>query len=199
MKRLKDPTSKLCWRIGVVVCLLGLSGCAGKHIDGHVKVPELTDGQVTVAQPDSLSQKESGEFAEPGPDIGVKQAGNDRERSNQPPHSAKSGGYSGQVEKAADKKTADINLETLTERLKETPAIGVFTKLAIHSDIIDLKDEIKTYKRKSVLQSKIESVRAKFDGLLMKIIALLEADPDLSRDLYTARESIWKSLLGVTT
>ncbi len=103
---------------------------------------------------------------------------------------------SGQEPKASP---SGIDLDTLTERLKQTPAIGVFTKLAIRSDIMDLKDEITDYRQKSVLQSKLEEVRSRFDGLLMKIVALLEDDPGLSRDLYTARESIWKSLLEVST
>ncbi|MDX8407448.1 MAG: hypothetical protein R8L58_03580 [Mariprofundaceae bacterium] len=93
--------------------------------------------------------------------------------------------------------TPKINLAMLTERLKNTDAIGVFTKLAIRSDIMDLKDDIARYRQKSLLQSKMKEVRERFDGLLLKIMALLDGDPDLSHDLYSARESIWESLLGV--
>ena len=104
---------------------------------------------------------------------------------------------SGEGRIQSESPASKIDLAMLTKRLKNTDAIGVFTKLAIRSDIMDLKDEIESYRQKAVLQAKLKDARAKFDGLLMKIVALLEADPDLSSDLYSARESIWKSLLGV--
>jgi len=92
---------------------------------------------------------------------------------------------------------AHVDYKELEERLKNTDAIGFFTKLAIRNDIIDLVDKIKQYRKKSMLKAKMKEIRARFDGLLLKIIALLEEDPDLSRDLYVGRESIWESLLEV--
>jgi len=89
-------------------------------------------------------------------------------------------------------KQVDINI--LKKRLRKTSAIGFFTKLAIRNDLIDLMDEIKKYRKKSVLGDKLDEIRASFDGLLLKLIALLDEDPDLSRDLYVGRELIWKSL-----
>ena len=92
---------------------------------------------------------------------------------------------------------APIDMEVLTARLKKTKAIGLFTKLAIRNDVSDLMNDVKRYRKKSMLDSKIEEVRESFEGLLMKIIALLDDDPELSRDMYVGRESIWKSLLEV--
>ncbi len=90
-----------------------------------------------------------------------------------------------------------VDIDTLKTRLKETDAIGVFTKLAIRSDIVGLVEEINRYRKQSKLELKKAEVRANFDGLLLKIVTLLEGDPVLSRDLYVSRESIWKSLLEV--
>ncbi|MFQ5345797.1 MAG: hypothetical protein ACE5DZ_07555 [Mariprofundus sp.] len=90
-----------------------------------------------------------------------------------------------------------MNFDALKERLKNTDAIGFFTKLAIRNDIVDLMDKIKRYRKQSMLKEKMQEIRTSFDGLLLKIIALLEEDPDLSRDLYVGRESIWESLLEV--
>lgn len=90
-----------------------------------------------------------------------------------------------------------VDFETLKTRLKHTDAIGFFTKIAIRNDIIDLLDEIRRYRTQRTLQAHISQIRASFDGLLLKIVALLEDDPELSRDLYVGRESIWKSLLEV--
>ncbi|MDQ7000985.1 MAG: hypothetical protein Q9M12_08905 [Mariprofundus sp.] len=90
-----------------------------------------------------------------------------------------------------------VDYKELEERLKHTDAIGFFTKLAIRNDIVDLVDKIKQYRKKSMLKARMKEIRARFDGLLLKIIALLEEDPDLSRDLYVGREAIWESLLEV--
>jgi len=93
--------------------------------------------------------------------------------------------------------SAPLDMDMLVERLKQTRAIGFFTKLAIRNDVMDLIVLIDNYRKKSVLGSKLDDVRARFDGLFLKIVALLEDDPDLSRDIYLARERIWKSLLEV--
>ncbi|MDQ7011358.1 MAG: hypothetical protein Q9M29_06005 [Mariprofundaceae bacterium] len=93
--------------------------------------------------------------------------------------------------------SAPLDMDMLVERLKQTRAIGFFTKLAIRNDVMDLIVLIDNYRKKSVLESKLNDVRARFEGLFLKIVALLENDPDLSRDIYLAREKIWKSLLEV--
>jgi len=91
--------------------------------------------------------------------------------------------------------TKQVDLKVLKQRLRKTTAIGFFTKLAIRNDLVDLIDEIKKYRKQSMLNDKLNEVRASFDGLILKLIALLDDDPDLSRDLYVGREMIWKSLL----
>ncbi|MGH8652338.1 MAG: hypothetical protein ACREYE_09265 [Gammaproteobacteria bacterium] len=95
-------------------------------------------------------------------------------------------------------KAKGFDLDMLTERLKQTSAIGVFTKLAINSDATDLIDGVKKYRKLAVLQTKLAEVRSRFDGLVMKLLALLEDDPQLARNIYVAREQIWSSLLEVT-
>jgi len=94
---------------------------------------------------------------------------------------------------------SNVNFNVLKERLKNTDAIGFFTKLAIRNDIVDLMDNIKRYRKHAMLKAKMTEIRRSFDGLLLKIIALLEGDPKLSRDLYVGRETIWESLLEVKT
>jgi len=92
-------------------------------------------------------------------------------------------------------KTPEINMDELVERLKETEAIGVFTKLAIRSDVLDFKTSIDSYRKKGELERYLGHLRDHFDGLLLKILALLERDPSLSKDIQHARESIWRSFL----
>jgi len=99
------------------------------------------------------------------------------------------------VAQKADVKPPEIGMDELVERLKKTEAIGVFTKLAIRSDVLDFKTSIDTYRKKGELERYLGHLRDHFDGLLLKILALLERDPSLSKDIQHARESIWRSFL----
>ena len=92
-------------------------------------------------------------------------------------------------------KVPEINLDELVDRLKNTEAIGLFTKLAIRSDVLDFKTSIDDYRKKGELEHNIAHLRDHFDGLVLKILALLERDPALSKDIHQARESIWRSFL----
>ncbi len=92
-------------------------------------------------------------------------------------------------------KRPEISLDELIERLKNTEAIGLLTKLAIRSDVLDFKSSIDEHRKKGELERYIGHLRDHFDGLLLKILALLERDPTLSKDIHHARESIWRSFL----
>jgi len=98
------------------------------------------------------------------------------------------------AETAASAKHFDM--KALIERIKESHAIGVFTKLALRSDAMDMIDLIKSYRQKRKHLT-LDEVRARFDGLLLKVLALLDDDPALSCDISMSREGIWKSLLEV--
>ncbi len=92
----------------------------------------------------------------------------------------------------------DFNMDVLIERVKKTDAIGVFSKLALRSDALDLMGMVKAWRR-HVKKLSLDDVRSQYDGLLLKILALLNGDPALSRDISMAREQIWQSLLEVKT
>jgi len=92
-----------------------------------------------------------------------------------------------------------ISMGELVERLKASKAIGFFTKLAIRSDVLDFQDEVIKMRKNKVLEVQMLKVKASFDGLLLKIMALLEEDPDLAKEIYSARHSIFQSLLEVKT
>jgi len=90
-----------------------------------------------------------------------------------------------------------LSMHELIQKLKDTDAIGFFTKLAIRSDVLDFQSYVKKMKKKHKIESEMPQIRAKFKGLMLKIMALLEKDPDLSKKIYLARYSILKTLLEV--
>lgn len=91
-----------------------------------------------------------------------------------------------------------LDVKALETRLKETNAIGVFTKLAIKNQVDDLLDQFRAYyegRRRTTLAE----LRRPYDGLVLKIVALLQdADPALAGDVVASREAIWSILADRT-
>jgi len=84
-----------------------------------------------------------------------------------------------------------LDFASLETRLKETTAIGVFTKLALKNQIDDLLDRFRAFYQGRAETSLVE-LRRSFDMLVMKTLALLQdADPPLAGALASSRESIW--------
>lgn len=87
-----------------------------------------------------------------------------------------------------------LDMNALIERLKQTKAIGFLTKLALRSDALDLIEMAKQYKRHPT-EDGLKALRSRYEGLVLKVLALLEKDPQLARDIALAREKIWHHLL----
>ena len=84
-----------------------------------------------------------------------------------------------------------LDLKSLETQLKETKAIGVFTKLALKNQIDDLLERFRAFYQGRIKTSLAE-LRRSFDMLVMKTLALLQdADPPLAGALASSRESIW--------
>jgi hypothetical protein len=86
-----------------------------------------------------------------------------------------------------------VDLDQLTKRLKDTPAIGVFTKLELKRQIDELVSKARASHAKGV--PKLDAVRERFNGLVMKLLALLEDDePSLAAEVAASRDSLWAML-----
>ena len=84
-----------------------------------------------------------------------------------------------------------MDLKTLETRLKDTKAIGVLTKLTIKNQVDDLLDQFRAFYQ-GRLKTTLGELRAPYDRLVLKIVALLQdADPPLARDIVASREEIW--------
>jgi len=84
-----------------------------------------------------------------------------------------------------------LDLKSLETRLRETRAIGVFTKLSLKNKVDDLLSQFRQF-HQGKGGSKLSELRQSYDLLIMKVLSLLQdSDPPLARDIVTSREAIW--------
>jgi hypothetical protein len=92
-------------------------------------------------------------------------------------------------------KAADLDLNALEQRLKDTRAIGVFTKLSLKNQVDDLLSEFRAY-HKGSSKTPQSVLRQKFDMLMLKVLSLLQdGDPQLASAIASSRETLWGILL----
>jgi hypothetical protein len=84
-----------------------------------------------------------------------------------------------------------LNLADLEQRLRDTHAIGVFTKLSLKNQVDDLLNELRTL-YKSPDRRPSPELRQRYDLLLLKVLSLLQdSDPSLAAAISSSREAIW--------
>jgi hypothetical protein len=92
----------------------------------------------------------------------------------------------------APKPTAPtLDLTALETRLKETGAIGVFTKLTLKNQVDDLLNRFRSYYQGRV-KTTLAELRQPYDLLILKVLTLLQdGDPSLAGAIRASREAIW--------
>lgn len=94
----------------------------------------------------------------------------------------------------AEKKEPPMDVEALEARLRETKAIGLFTKLALKNQIDDLMKQFGEY-HQGVKKISINSLRQSYNMLVLKMLAVIQdGDPSLANTILSSREAIWKIL-----
>jgi len=89
---------------------------------------------------------------------------------------------------------APLDLASLEKRLKETEAIGVFTKLTLKNQVDDLLDQFRAYYQGQA-KTTLAALRQPYDQLLLKVLSLLQdRDPPLASAIAQSREAIWSIL-----
>jgi hypothetical protein len=84
-----------------------------------------------------------------------------------------------------------LDLKSLEQKLKETKAIGLMTKLSIKNQVDDLVSQFRVY-HEGRRPPTLPELRRPYEMLLMKILSLLQdQDPGLARDLHQSQEAIW--------
>lgn len=87
-----------------------------------------------------------------------------------------------------------LDLTSLEKRLRETDAIGVFTKLTLKNQVDDLLDRFRAhYEGKN--RSSLSELRQPFDLLILKVLSLLQdRDASLASAILASREAMWSIL-----
>jgi hypothetical protein len=86
---------------------------------------------------------------------------------------------------------APLDLTALKQRLRDTNAIGVFTKLALKNQVDDLLDRFRQYYRGQV-KITLPELRQSYELLVQKVLVLLQdSDPSLAKEIAASREAIW--------
>lgn len=84
-----------------------------------------------------------------------------------------------------------LDLTSLEERLKDTRAIGVFTKLSLKNQVDDLLSQFRAFHNRKTAAS-LSELRQRYDLLLLKVLSLLQdGDPPLASAISGSREAIW--------
>lgn len=101
------------------------------------------------------------------------------------------------VPKKEAARTLDLN--SLETRLKDTDAIGVFTKISVKNQVDDLLDQFRKF-AEGRSRVGLPELRQQYDQLLLKVVALLQdSDPPLAKDIIASREKLWNILTDPAT
>ena len=89
---------------------------------------------------------------------------------------------------------APLDLAALKQRLRDTSAIGVFTKLALKNQVDDLLDKFRKFYG-GQLKITLAQLRQSYELLVEKVLVLLQdSDPPLAKEIAASREAIWSLL-----
>jgi len=95
---------------------------------------------------------------------------------------------------SGQERAAIHDLTSLEKRLRDTSAIGVFTKLSLKNEVDDLLERFRTF-HEGRGGTTLAKLRENYDLLVLKVVALLQdKDSALARDISTSREALWNLL-----
>ena len=84
-----------------------------------------------------------------------------------------------------------LDLAQLEQRLRDTHAIGVFTKLSLKNQVDDLLNQFRAF-HSGQLKATLADLRQRYDLLLLKVLTVLQdGDPQLASAISASRDTIW--------
>ena len=92
-----------------------------------------------------------------------------------------------------------LDVKALESRLKDTRAIGLFTKIALKNQVDDLLGQFRDFYL-GRNQTSLPELRRRYDQLVLKVLALLQdSDAPLAHEIVASRESLWSLLADRAT
>jgi hypothetical protein len=89
---------------------------------------------------------------------------------------------------------AALDLTSLEQRLRDTHAIGIFTKLSLKNEVDDLLAHFKSFHQGQVPPT-LTQLRQTFELLLIKVVTVLQdGDAPLASAVSASREALWSVL-----
>lgn len=89
---------------------------------------------------------------------------------------------------------SSLDLSALEQRLRDTHAIGLFTKLSLKNQVDDLLAQFRTF-YEGASGITLGELRQKYELLLMRVVSLLQdGDPALADAVLASRAAIWDVL-----
>lgn len=90
-----------------------------------------------------------------------------------------------------------LELGVLVERLGESPALDVHTRVALENQIEALRDALRHHHRTG--EGRFDTLERRYDALVLEIVLRVQdEDPMLARDLVRSRAAIWEELAEPT-
>jgi hypothetical protein len=84
-----------------------------------------------------------------------------------------------------------LDMKALVQRLQDTKAVGLFTKVALKNQVADLMGQFRAF-HEGKSNETLSELRRPYDLLVTKVLALLQdSDPSLAKDIVASREAIW--------
>lgn len=161
--------------------LLLVAGCAGMERPSKSQVPPRQEPATEPAKAGPVP-REAPRDETPAAGSSVKKPVEQSEKKTAAPSARK------------NEAAASLDLKGLETRLKETKALGVFTKLTLKNQVDDLLEQFRAYYQGRA-KTTLTELRQPYDRLLLKVLTLLQdGDPALAREIVSSRDAIWNIL-----
>jgi hypothetical protein len=111
--------------------------------------------------------------------------------SKQPTASTAAPAVAAPVAAVAPQAPPSLDLTSLEQRLRDTRAIGLFTKLSLKNQVDELLSQFRAY-HGGDKTTPPNVLRQRYDGLVLKVLSVLQdGDPPLAAQIWSSREAIW--------
>ncbi len=177
----------------LTLCVAGLLACQRTDAPLPVNVPEAPQAELPVPEPVAeepfVSVPGMPSPQVPQPAVAPRSPSLETTPAPPPP----SPPDAPEPEARPEPANSALGLDALEARLRQTDALGFFTKLSLKNEIDDLLDDVRAYYVKQ--QGTLEALGERFDLLMMKVLTLLQDDdPALAEEVSRSREALWALL-----